>query len=813
MSDLPSPSYGLLTADEELEAVVRRLGADLLPVGFDIETGYDGPVREKAQLHPEEGFIAGFSLTNSLDWGRYAALRHDSGVNLDNARAASLLWWLCCLRDAEGLPLIVAHGAIFEKRFLARWFLEYLTGEQLEEARKTGGYFKIRSCTMVESYVEAKNPEHGLKPMTLLNAGHQMTEIMELFPSGLTKVQQNSIRFSELDQHDPKVYSYAGEDAVWALWHHKRRFPVVRGHPVYILEMAVLEEVLPGMSDTGVYYDWAQYQEASRQAHEFLPYYEADVRAAFEEATGNPCAINFNSPPQLQKLLYEDMGLPVIKWTDGGKSGNRKPSTNAREVLVNFTKDYPAVEKFVMLKELQTLCNNFLDTYEKKYSYADDGMTHPNLLQHGTISGRCAHDNPNYAQTSKKKYNLTASGGRTFKFQARKAIGAPPGWYMLGFDYSMVELRVVAGEAQEEGLLEAFRNGVDVHKKTAVLFTGKALEDITGEDRQGGKTGNFSLGYGQSAKALAERLGVSQERADELYAIYHASYPRLNPKRQEVIAQARRDGFVITKFGRKVPLLDIWSPNKRLREEAERTAGNVFVQGPGSGDYPKMAMVRGNRALRAAGLADKVKLVMNIHDALEYYVRKEVPPALVIRVLAPAVVFPVPGWPPIVADWHTGMNWAELRELEVDPDFNVRIKGSGGPPAKPKLEVPVDAGERISVASGPHGPASPAHSPAPVAARPPVPARGGGDVPRHVIVECLKVPSVEAVRGLVALMRSLPGSNEVTLRTPDGDLSLPGSTSLAPADSAEVSVVLGGATARYDEASVDMRALAEGLAL
>lgn len=809
----PTPSYGLLTADEELEELVRRLGAELKPVGFDIETSYDGEVREKAQLHPEEGFIAGFSLTNSLAWGRYVALRHDSGVNLDNARAASVLWWLCNLRDVEGIPLIVAHGAVFEKRFLARWFLQYLTGDQLEEARKTDGYFKVRSCTMLESYVEAKNPEHGLKPMTLLNANHQMTEIMELFPAGLTKAQQNSIRFSELDQHDPKVYSYAGEDAVWALWHHLRRYPDLRNHPIYILEMALLEEVVPQASDFGVYYDWTQYQDASRRAHEFLPYYEADVRSAFEDATGQACDINFNSPPQLQKLLYEDMGLPVIKWTDGGKSGKKKPSTNAREVLVNYVDDHPAVAKFVALKELQTLCNNFLDTYERKFSYADDGMTHPNLLQHGTVSGRFAHDNPNYAQTSKKKYNLTTRDGRSFKFEARRAICAPPGWYMIGFDYSMVELRVVAGEAQEENLLEAFRNGIDVHKRTGVMFTGKAWEDLTYDDRQVGKTGNFSLGYGQSAKALAERLGISQERADELYAIYHASYPRLNPKRQEVIAQARRDGFVITKFGRKVPLPDIWSANKRLRDEAERTAGNVFVQGPGSGDYPKMAMVRANRALRAAGLQDDVKLVMNIHDALEFYARKHISPAQVIRVLAPAVVFPVPGWPPIVADWHMGMNWAEFRELEVDPDFTVRIKGSGSAPAKPKPEVPNDPAQPAVPGVRPEGAGGPGGGLASVVRRVDVAPRHGSDVPRQVVIDCQKVPGIGAVRELVAFMRTLPGASTVTLRTPDGDVELPGTTSLGPEDSAEASVVLGGATVRYDEASVDMGALAEGLAL
>lgn len=804
-----APSYGLVTSLSELEELVLKLGEARIPVGFDIETSYEGESRWKAQLHPEEGFIAGFSITNSLLWARYIPLAHDTGVNLDNTECAKLLWWLFHLRDNEGKPLMVAHGAIFEKRFLARWFVKYLQGTEFEAAvNESGGYFDIRSCTMVESYVEAQNTEHGLKATTLANAGHKMAEIMSLFPDGLTKAEQDSIRFSVLNQHDPKVYSYACEDALWCLWHHFRRYPVLKGHPIYILEMALLEEVLPGMSDFGVYYDWSQYHDAARRAHEFLPYYEADVRAAFEDATGFPCNINFASPKQLAALLYDDMRLPVIKRTEKGA-----PSTNAKEVLVNYVDRYPAVRKFVEWKELQTLCNNFLDPYPVKYGYAEDGMTHPNFLQHGTVSGRGAHDNPNYAQTSKKKYNMKTRDGRTFQFEARRAIAAPPGWYFVGFDYSMVELRVVAGEAQEEGLLQAFRDGVDVHKKTAVLFTGKSWDEITKDDRQVGKTGNFSLGYGQSAKALAERLGISQERADELYAIYHASYPRLNRKRQEVIAQARRDGFVITKFGRKVPLPDIFSSNKRLRDDAERTAGNVFVQGPGSGDYPKMAMVRAVRALKAAGLSDRVKLVMNVHDALEFYARKDVPPAQVIRVLAPAVVFPVPGWPPIVADWHVGINWADFREVEVGSDGSVRIKGSG--PVSPKPDLGEDSAEGApdvpaDDAGGDHGVVP---DPGPVIHRVEAPARDGSDVPRRVVVDCPSVPDIDGLRALAALMKSLPGASVVTLRTPDGDVEMPGTTSLGPQDSADAAVILGGAVIRYDESSVDMGALASGLEL
>lgn len=803
-----APSYGLIVSLAEFQALTGKLAGDLQPVAFDIETGYDGETRENAQLHPEENFVAGFSLTNDLTWARYTPIRHDTGTNLDPYQVAPLLWQLFWLRDGEGLPLVIAHGAIFEKRCMARFFMTYLADhpEFGQHVRETGGYFPIRSDTMLESYVEAQNAAHGLKFITEANAGHKMTEIHDLFPAGLTKSEQNSIRFSVLDQHDPKVFSYACEDAVWSLWHHRKRFPRLRNHPIFILEMTLLEEVLPDVADTGLYYDWAIVREAARKAHEFLPLYEQEVRDAFTAVTGQPCTINFASTKQLAKLLYEDVGLPVIKRTPGGA-----PSTNAKEVLVNFVKDNTAVATYMAWKELQTLCDNFLDSFEGKFSYAPDGRAHPNLLQHGTVSGRFAHEGPNYAQTSKKKYYLKTKSGAEFKFESRRVIAAPPGWYFLGFDYSMVELRVVAGEAQEEGLLSAFRAGVDVHKKTAMMFTGKPWDQITKEDRQVGKTGNFSLGYGQTAKALAERLGVTLERAEELYTIYHSSYPRLNKKRNEVIAQARRDGYVITKFGRKVPLPEMFSPVRKFRDEAERTAGNVFVQGPGSGDYPKMAMVRAVRALKAAGLQDKVKLVMNVHDALEFYVAKDIPPAQVIRVLAPAVVFPVPGWPPIVADWHMGLNWADLKELEVLPDGSVRVKQDGPKPAAVKEEpgaaqlpsVPDNHVEWTdSVGAG-------------VPVRPVVPparAVPEGLPARTVVVECHDI-TAKAAYSISSLARSSPGPNTLILRTPAGDVKLPGTTSLSPDDAPEISIMLGGAQVMYDSGSVDWASLGAGVEL
>ena len=227
-----APNYELLTDVVELHELVERLIAEGKPVGYDIETGYEGESREKASVHPEENFVVGISFTSSLTWARYVPLRHDAGTNMDNTAAAVLFWKLLTAPAADGKPIGVAHNAKFELRTLARWFLRNLAlHPQLgAEVIAALGYTPIRSCTMLESYAEGENRTHGLKEITFWNFGHMMTEILELFPEGLTKDQQKSIRFNVLDQHDPKVVNYACEDALWALAHHLHRYPVVKDH-------------------------------------------------------------------------------------------------------------------------------------------------------------------------------------------------------------------------------------------------------------------------------------------------------------------------------------------------------------------------------------------------------------------------------------------------------------------------------------------------------------------------------------------------------------------------------------------------------
>jgi DNA polymerase I-like protein with 3'-5' exonuclease and polymerase domains len=837
----------LLTDPEEIAARFAAITSEKLPFAFDIETGYHGESRESAALHPEENFVVSLQLTNSLSWARDIPLGHDNGPNVDNAMVAALAWQLLHAVDDAGLPMGVAHGAVFELRVMARWFLRHLWnhplfGRQVIEAR---GYFPVRSCTMLESFAEGENPFHGLKDITLLNFGYQMRELSDLLAVYLghepTRPEKKRVRFNVFDCNDPEVIAYACEDVIYTLKHHLMRWPRVCKTFIYKVEMSVLPIVCE-MADEGLRCDWNLMRDGARRAREFAQLYLGEIMDDFAEIIGEPLppTFNFGSPDQLRVLFYDKCGLTPTYFTSGGKSGNKKPSVDAKHALPELAKQNPAIAKYQEWKRLTTLCESFLEIYEAKYSWASDGRAHCSLLQHGTTTGRFSCENFNYQQAP-KKYRYKLKDGTRFDFNFRDCIAVPaagelawwelvlldsgwerpepdepdPGWYLLGGDYSQIELRVMAAEAGETALLEAFLRGDDVHRLTAALMLGIPLDQVTPDQRgDTGKRMNFAIGYQMSPKGLADQMGQAIEVAEELFAQWHAAYPRIKKYTQAVVRRAHRDGFIVTKFGRKVPLPNINGP-RNLRSADERTAGNAVTQGPATGEYVKVAMVRARKALAKAGLADKVRMVMNIHDALEFYVRKDVPPARVIEVLTPAVIYPVKGpgaeWPPLVMDWHMGLTWGSVKDLEVLDDGSVRLKGKDSPPppvpAAP-LPVPaVGAGARAGSDSAVRS------SIPPPALAPSAGVAASAGPGRKVLIVVQEVPDKEKAGRLVEFLGSLPGANTVELHMPNGAAPFGRTCGAGPEHEAHISIILGGASVHYALDSVDTAAMSQGLDL
>jgi DNA polymerase-1 len=796
-------NYGLISSYEELIEYTERVHQDIRngsPFGFDIETGYHGPDREKGSVHPETAILAGISFSSSTDWARYVPLGHNDAENLDNHDAAIIFWDL--LQTGMG----VAHNAGFELRHLAKWFRQHLSSDPLrgDAVRKSHGYFPVRSDTLVEAYLMAEFERFGLKPLTKALFDHNMTELYELFPD-LPVNKRKYLRFNTLEL-TPKVVDYACEDSVWCLAIHERYWPQVKDRLLYRVEMAIVTEVLWDMEDEGICYDWGLMQRTADELREFRDRYNAEIMGDLTEILGKPTAINLASPKQVADILFDQLGLRTSVYTKGTRDlppEQRRMSTGDI-ALQKLAKNHPVVRKILLWRNATKLLGTYLDKYEQQFNFADDGRVHANHLSAFVRTGRFATSTPNYQQ-SPKKYHLdlaeaiaaheagqTAPDGSCFKFNFRDVIVAPPDFYILGFDLSQAELRAIAGEAQEIALLEAFANGEDVHRVTASLMLGIPIDEITDEQRQIGKMLNFALLYGMSAKGLADRLAITLDEAETLMDKYFAGLPGIAAYIQRQQSFGRTNGYVVSKFGRRLPIWEYKSPNPFVQQGGDRACVNYPIQGAATGDYMKIAMVQAIRAIREAGLGDKVRLVMNVHDALEFYVHKSHKPQDVIKLLEPAVIFPVTGWPAMKADWHIAKRWGSPVEIIANPDGTYTAKGEKQYELTPSVEVD-DEGEVIEVLPDVSDEALRE------AVRPQF------DAGRQVVLKLGRMPEIPDWRAFVARLKELPGFNTVTVLTPDGTITIPFSCGLRPDHLGKVNTLLRdpGMTIEYAIDTVD----------
>ncbi len=661
-------NYGVVSSLVELDRLIQHIGSDVF--AFDIETGYYGEPVEKRALKPEAAFIVGISFTNSTEWARYVPLAHDVGENFDNHAVAELLWpWL---RGGKGVP----HNAKFELRHMARFFRKLLSDNPQygDEVRESQGYFTVFSDTQAQSYALAESKKHGLKTLVEEIFQHTMTELWELFPD-LPKNKRKTVRFNVLEL-TPPVIDYACEDSLWTLALHRRNYPrVLKARKfIYDLEMAMIPVVCE-MEDFGVEYDWVMLREASARCHAFIGPFNNEIQAELSARVGEPVQVNLGSPKQLSEILFDKLGMRVSRYTKSTRQlpkAQRKMSTDAL-ALKQLAKTSPVVKRILQWKELRKLIGSYLDKYERDFNYAPDGRAHPDHLQLFVVTGRFSVADPAY-QGSPKKYHYELPSGETFDLNFRDCIYSPKDHYILGFDYGQVELRGIAGLAQEPALLQAFERNEDVHSKTASLVLHKPLDSITDEDRQMGKKLNFAIDFGMQAKSLADQLVIGVEDAEKLLAEYYSAYRAIARWSAERVQFGRDHGYIETFFGRRCPVWNFEGSDNYRQLAGERDCVAYSVQGSATGDLPKIAMVRVRGALRKAGIADRVHLVMNIHDALNFYVHRSLEPDEVIKVLEPAVVFPVPTWPEIKAEWYIGRRWGSVRELERNTDGRWVIK-------------------------------------------------------------------------------------------------------------------------------------------
>jgi DNA polymerase-1 len=349
---------------------------------------------------------------------------------------------------------------------------------------------------------------------------------------------------------------------------------------------------------------------------------------------------NINSPQQLGRVLYDELQLPTTR------RGKSRYSTEA-SVLEELRKDFAIVGNILEYRQLTKIKSTYIDTLPGLVN-PKTGRIHTSFNQTRTTTGRLSSSEPNLQ-------NIPVRG--ELGGQVRQAFIAPPGSYLLGGDYSQIDLRALAHLSQDPGLLRAFEHDEDIHAATAAQIFGVEASGITPDMRRLAKTVNFGVIYGMSDYGLEQATELSREEAGRFITAYFEKYPGVRQYLDATKEQARQNGYVQTLLGRRRFIPDINSANRQVREAAERMAINMPVQGT-SADIIKVAMINLYREMARRRL--KSKMLLQVHDELVFEVPEEEMEAmrqLVPEVMSAAVELSIP----LKVDTKEGRNWGEMK--------------------------------------------------------------------------------------------------------------------------------------------------------
>lgn len=388
----------------------------------------------------------------------------------------------------------------------------------------------------------------------------------------------------------------------------------------------------------GIIVDIKHLEKLSKKYHTELDKITARI---YEHAGGE---FNMNSPKQLGEILFDKLKLDVkgLKKTEGGARSTRESE------LVKLRGVHPIIEDILLYRELQKLLSTYIDNLPELV--AEDGRLHTTLNQAGTTTGRMSSSNPNLQ-------NIPVRG--EMGVLIRDAFVAPKGSTLLGFDYSQIEMRVLAALSQDEHLIEVFRSRMDVHTSVAARVFKVGEKDVTAEMRRRAKVINFGIVYGMGVNALKDNLGSTRAEAQTFYDNYFATFPKIANYFEEVKSNAKKDGFTTTYFGRHRFFPGLKSSIPFIRASAERMAMNAPLQGTAA-DIIKIAMKRAHDELEKAGLLSKAHLLLQIHDELLYEVEEgsiEAVRKVVEEAMEHAVEFPVP----TTVSVEEGERWGSMK--------------------------------------------------------------------------------------------------------------------------------------------------------
>ena len=388
---------------------------------------------------------------------------------------------------------------------------------------------------------------------------------------------------------------YASEDADISLKLYEHIEPLVQKEAklakLYSEVEGPLIYTLGDIERNGVLIDSEKLSQQSKELEAKILKLESKVQKNAGED------FNLGSPKQLQEILYEKLGLPVIKKTPKGQ-----PSTS-EAVLQELSMDFPIVHDILSYRAISKLKSTYTDKLPKMIN-SNTGRVHTSYHQAVTATGRLSSSDPNL-----QNIPIRSEEGR----RIREAFIAPEGYKILAADYSQIELRIMAHLSKDQGLMDAFAKGQDIHQATAAEIFSINIDDVTPNQRRSAKAINFGLIYGMSAFGLSKQLQITRAEAQNYIEQYFERYPGVKNYMDETKSSAKQNGYVETVLGRRLYLADIESSNYQRRQYAERSAINAPMQGTAA-DLIKMAMTDLHSKIRNESL--DAKIIMQVHDEL-----------------------------------------------------------------------------------------------------------------------------------------------------------------------------------------------------
>ena len=612
----PSPErdYRAVESIEDLERLLDELDGSGT---WSIDT-------ETTALDPHRAELVGISI--SAESGRAVYIPVQAGTDpgradlfaADDAAPPRLPWTEVRERLAAPFggeqPRLIGQNLKYDQIVLRRHGLEL------------GG---VCFDTMIASYLLApERRSHGLDAL----AEEELGVVPISYKDMIASAPDRDIRRVPLD----RLTEYAAEDAdltrrLYELYEPRLR---AEGLDRVMDEIEIpVSQVLMRMECDGVRLDTQLLAGLAREWNAQLGQLVEEIH----EAAGEP--FNINSPKQLQVVLFDRLGLTPTKKTSTGWSTDVS-------VLTRLAEEHELPRKLLEYRQLAKLLSTYVEALPKLV-HPETGCLHTSYNQAVAATGRLSSTDPNL-----QNIPIRTERGRRIR---EAFVPRESGWSILAADYSQIELRLMAHFAAEDSLIESFRDGEDIHRRTAAIVNGVALEEVSDEMRRSAKAINFGILYGMGARALGQQIGVKAKQAQEFIDGYFERLPRVREWIDSTIETAREEGEVRTLYGRRRKLPELASKDPRQKAFGERIAVNTPIQGTAA-DLIKLAMVRLDRRIHESGLP--ARMLLQVHDELVFEVedaaRDEVA-ALVGSEMESVAELAVP----LAVEWGFGANWAE----------------------------------------------------------------------------------------------------------------------------------------------------------